>query len=180
MSAQSLAAFRKSAGDDLANLAEQHLQHDLQPADRTALQSAAGTLSTHALVGSLIGIGLGTFLAYRLRANRTAMYNAFRATEKPTHVRFADGREEAIPDITPLLKPTALGDIATYTFFAAGGVFFGGELGLLSGTVFAKRTITKDPEVRARIEKAFRGFKADVLRKQIEELESGKNELLNF
>jgi hypothetical protein len=30
MSAQSLAAFRKSAGDDLANLAEQHLQHEYQ------------------------------------------------------------------------------------------------------------------------------------------------------
>lgn len=28
MSAQSLAAFRKSAGDDLADLAEQHLQHE--------------------------------------------------------------------------------------------------------------------------------------------------------
>jgi hypothetical protein len=28
MSAQSLAAFRKSAGDDLADLAEQHLKHE--------------------------------------------------------------------------------------------------------------------------------------------------------
>ena len=101
------------------------------------------------------------------------MYQAFRAREKPTHVRFADGREEAIPDITPLLKPTALGDIATYTFFALGGVFFGGELGLLGGSWRAKRMIMGEPESRARIEGAFRRFRAEVLRKQAEEMEKG-------
>lgn len=36
---------------------------------------------------------------------------------------------EAIPDLTPLLKPTTLGDFATYFLAAAGGLFLGGELG---------------------------------------------------
>jgi len=176
MSVQSLAAFRKSAGDDLANLAEQHLQHDLTDSDRAALTSAASTLSTHALIGSLAGLALGGFLAFRLRSNRQAMFNAFRATEKPTSVKFANGREEAIPDITPLLKPTTLGDIATYTIFAAGGIFVGGETGVMTGAWRAKSSIEKDQESKKRIETAFRSFRADVLRKQIQELESGKGE----
>lgn len=37
---------------------------------------------------------------------------------------------ESIPDLTPLLKPTALGDFATYFFASAGGLFLGGELGM--------------------------------------------------
>jgi hypothetical protein len=102
------------------------------------------------------------------------MYKAFRATEKPTHVRFADGREEAIPDITLLMQPTILGDIAAYTFFTAGGVFVGGELGLLSGSWSAKRTINRDPEIRGRIEKAWKAFRADMLRKQADDLEKGQ------
>jgi hypothetical protein len=50
----------------------------------------------------------------------------------------------------------------------------GGETGLLTGAASARRVMSKDPEVRARLEKAFRGFKADILRKEIEALESGK------
>jgi hypothetical protein len=102
------------------------------------------------------------------------MYQAFRSSEKPTHVKFASGREEAIPDITPLLNPTPLGDIMTYTFFGLGGIFLGGEIGLLTGSWSAKKTISQNPDSRERIEKAFRSFRIDVLRKQIEELEAGK------
>ena len=36
---------------------------------------------------------------------------------------------ESIPDLTPLLKPTTLGDFATYFFASAGGLLLGGELG---------------------------------------------------
>lgn len=142
------------------------------------MRKAASKFSTHALIGSLAGIALGGFLAFRLRANRTRMYQAFRATERPTHVRFADGREEAIPDLTSLMQPTTLGDIATYTFFGLGGLFVGGETGLLTGSWSARRTIGSDPETKKRLEQAFRSFKADVLRKQIEELEAGKNDSL--
>jgi hypothetical protein len=106
------------------------------------------------------------------------MYQAFKATERPTHVRFADGREEAIPDLTNLMKPTTLGDIAAYTFFSMGGIFLGGEAGLLTGSWSAKRSISTDPEMKKRIEKAFNAFRADVLKKQIAELEGGKSEQL--
>lgn len=69
------------------------------------------------------------------------------------------------------MQPSTLGDVATYTFFSITGLFLGGETGILTGTSSAKRTISKDPEVRARVERAFRGFRVDVLRKEIEGLE---------
>ena len=87
-------------------------------------------------------------------------------------MRFLDGREEVIPDLTPLMKPTVFGDIATYTLFAMGGVFCGGEIGLWLGGWRARRGIEDgDPGGRRRIEGAFRRFRADVLRKEAEELE---------
>lgn len=140
------------------------------------MKAAASRFSTHALVGSLLGLGLGAYLAFRLRANRTAMFQAFKTAQRPTHVKFADGREEAIPDLTDFMKPSTLGDIATYTLFGMGGLFLGGEAGLLTGGWSAKRSITQDPEMKKRIEKAFNAFRADVLRKQIEQLEGGKSE----
>lgn len=87
--------FRKGLGPELGALAEEHYRHDLEQSDRDVLKSAARTLSTHVTVGSMVGLGLGIFLAYRLRSNRTAMFNAFKASEKPTHVQFAGGRTGA-------------------------------------------------------------------------------------
>jgi hypothetical protein len=143
----------------------------LTPEDRDALKSAAYKISIHANIGSLLGLGLGLALAYRIRTNRIRLFEAFKATQKPTHVKFADGREEAIPDITPLLQPTKLGDFATYTFFGIAGLFLGGETGVVTGAASARRIITGDPERKKRIERAFREFRADVLRAQIERLE---------
>ena len=92
----------------------------------------------------------------------------------------ADGREslvEAIPtaELEPLLKPTTLGDVTTYLFFGAGGLLFGGETGILTGGFSANGTLSKDPESRARIEAAFRKFRADVLRKEADALDGGKS-----
>ena len=75
-----------------------------------------------------------------------------------------------------MMRPTTVGDFAAYTFFSIAGVFLGGEVGLLTGAGSAKRTISKDPEARARIEKAFRGFRADMLRQEIQMLENGEGE----
>ena len=102
------------------------------------------------------------------------MFNAFKASEKPTAVRFAGGREEAIPDVTPLMRPSTFGDIATYSLLGAGGLFFGGETGLLTGTFRARSQIGNDRESRERIETAFRRFQADALRKQADALEGGR------
>ncbi|KAF2809611.1 uncharacterized protein BDZ99DRAFT_32680 [Mytilinidion resinicola] len=172
MSSESLAAFRKNASTDLRKLSEEHLQHDLQQSDRDTLESAAKKVSTHATIGSAIGIGLGLFLAIRIRTARKTMFQAFRATEKPKAVQFADGRTEAIPDLTPLLQPTTFGDIATYTFFSAGGLFLGGETGFLTGSASAARMITSDPESKKRIESAFRKYRIDVLKKEIDQLQA--------
>ena len=89
---------------------------------------------------------------------------------------------EAIPDISPFLKPSTLGDVATYCFFSAGGLFLGGETGLFTGSGSASRTITQDPESRARIETAFKKFRADVLRKETDALDEkqGISDMLRF
>jgi hypothetical protein len=95
MSSEALAVFRRSHGQELGKLAEEHLKHDLQESDREILQKAASTFSTHAAIGSLIGLGLGALLAFRVRSARVRMFNAFKTKEKPTHVQFADGRTGA-------------------------------------------------------------------------------------
>lgn len=67
--------------------------YSLQQSDRDALQSAAKKVSTYATVGSLLGLSLGAALAWKVRSNRVKLFQAFRTMQKPTHVKFADGRE---------------------------------------------------------------------------------------
>lgn len=43
----------------------------------------------------------------------------------------------------------------------------------MTGSYSAGRTITRDPEAKARIETAFRKFRADVLRKEANFLDGG-------
>lgn len=57
------------------------------------LNSAAKKLSTYTAVGSLLGLGLGVALAWRVRSVRLRMYEAFKAREKPVAVKFGNGRE---------------------------------------------------------------------------------------
>lgn len=55
----------------------------LQPKDRESLRRAGRKLSTHVGLGSLIGIGLGLYGAYKLRNMRLAYFNAFKVTSFP-------------------------------------------------------------------------------------------------
>ena len=87
---------------------------------------------------------------------------------------------ETIPDLTGILKPDTFGDIAAYTFFGLGAVVLGGEIGLLTGSWSAARTIRRDPESRKRIETAFRKFKADALRRQADSLDKQSEEGREF
>ncbi|KAL2824260.1 hypothetical protein BDW59DRAFT_147743 [Aspergillus cavernicola] len=155
-------------------IADDHLQHDLQPSDRDALKSAARRMALCVQVGTVAGTGLALLAAYRVRGARKAFYQAFRARERPTHVILKDGETHPIPDITSLLKPTAIGDIATYMFAAFGGFFLGGSLGSLGSSMSETRTFTADPERMERFEKAFRGFRADMLRKEADAIEQGQ------
>jgi len=93
------------------------------------------------------------------------------------NIQFADGRTEPIPDVEPLMKPTRLGDITTYLLFPLSGLFLGGEFGLLTGTASARRTIVRDGESMKRIENAFRKFRAEVLRKEANQLDGGQSVL---
>jgi hypothetical protein len=93
MSFDSFALSRKNASHELAHLAEEHMKHDLLQSDRDALNDASKKFRTFTAIGSLVGLGLGALLAVRVRRARTDYFKAFRAIEKPTHVKFADGRE---------------------------------------------------------------------------------------
>jgi photosystem II stability/assembly factor-like uncharacterized protein len=77
--------------------------------------------------------------------------------------------------VTALVKPTVFGDLAAYFFFTAGGLFVGGETGLLTGSISAGRTITKDAAARERIENAFKKFRAEALRQEADKLDGGKS-----
>ena len=145
-------------------------RHSLRQSDRDALRKGASTVGTHATIGSAIGVTLGVYLAFRLRRSRASMFTTFRAREQPTAVKFAGGREEPLPDLRPMMKPSTFGDVATYTLLGAGGLFFGGETGLLTGTFRARQQIGSDRESRERIETAFRRFQADALRKQADQV----------
>ena len=74
MSSDSLAIFRKHKGDELRKLAEDHFEHDLQQSDRDTIRTAASKFSTHTAVGSLVGLGLGALLAFRVRSGRVKMF----------------------------------------------------------------------------------------------------------
>ena len=50
--------------------------------------------------------------------------------------------------MTPYIRPTTLGDVAAYTFFGFGGLFIGGETGVLTGGASAEKTISSDPKSR--------------------------------
>lgn len=49
------------------------------------------------------------------------------------------------------------------------------HIGLAGGAASASRSVSKDPESRKRIETAFRRFRADVLRKEADELDKGSS-----
>lgn len=67
--------------------------------------------------------------------------------------------------------------MAAYFFFTAGGLFVGGETGLLAGSLTAGRMVTRDQEARDRIDKAFRNFKAEALRREADKLDGGQSVL---
>lgn len=54
-----------------------------------------------------------------------------------------------------------------YVLFSTAGLFVGGETGLLTGSRAAQRTIKKDPASKERIERAWQGFRTDVLRREL-------------
>ncbi|KAI7774027.1 hypothetical protein LA080_009450 [Diaporthe eres] len=170
----SLAAFRRhDQHDELAKLAASHFQHELTTEDRQVLAGAAKTINWHASFGSIVGVGVGCLLAYRVRALRRNWFNELRTSDKPKQVIFHSGKTLDVPDVTSRLAPSPVGDFAAYFFLGVGGLFLGGETGFLTGTSIAARRVRADAERRKRVEQAYRAFKIDLLRKQLKELEQG-------
>ena len=105
------AIFRKyPQHDELGKLAEEHMNHDLEQSDRDAIVKAVGSISMPTTLGTLLGLGLGVYAAFRLRRVRADMFNAFRATEKPTHVLFSNGRQGMFHRFVRRENCAALGD----------------------------------------------------------------------
>ncbi|KAK2608304.1 hypothetical protein N8I77_006922 [Diaporthe amygdali] len=170
----SLAAFRRhNQHDELAQLAESHFQHDLTTDDRKVLKGAAKTISWHASLGSIVGLGLGCFLAYRVRGLRRSWFNEFRTSDQPKQVIFQSGKTLDVPDVTSKLAPSPVGDFAAYFFLGMGGLFLGGETGFLTGSSIAARRVRADAERRKRVEDAYRAFKIDLLQKEVKALQQG-------
>lgn len=89
----SLAAFRKhTQHDELAQLAESHFKNDLTADDKEVLKGAAGTISLHSSIGSVVGLGLGCLLAYRVRSLRKSWFTQFQASDAPRQVIYASGK----------------------------------------------------------------------------------------
>eukprot|EP00026_Physarum_polycephalum_P018374 Phypoly_transcript_19935.p1 GENE.Phypoly_transcript_19935~~Phypoly_transcript_19935.p1 ORF type:complete len:184 (+),score=23.69 Phypoly_transcript_19935:91-642(+) len=174
----SLALMRNGPHKAYAQLAEDHLQHDLNADERAILEKAAGKVSMHVTVGSLVGIGLGLALAFRLRQSAVRIFQTVKRAEKPIAFQYKDGHTEPLPDMDALMRgPSTLSTVLTATLFSVGGLFLGGEIGTMTGLWSAKSTLNHDPVARGRIEKAFRNFQADVLRKQADAIQAGKEEL---
>ncbi|ROV91082.1 hypothetical protein VPNG_09921 [Cytospora leucostoma] len=170
----SLAAFRRHAEhDELAQLAESHFKNDLTADDREVLKGAAKTISWQASAGSLLGLGLGVFLAYRARTLRKGIFNEFKTADQPRQLTFASGKTVDLPDVSSKLAPSALGDFAAYFFLGVGGLFLGGETGFLTGSSVAASRVRADAERRKRVDGAYRAFKIDALRQQADALEKG-------
>lgn len=217
----SLAAFRPPAQhhEDLAVLAKTHFENDLTQEDRDTLTSARDTISRSATLGSLVGLGFGVLLAYRVRALRRHWFHEFQAAAKqdrPLRVVFESGKtckyfgdffclpdlmpvsecvclfilvnrprmkdtlfaDKApspvdLPDVTDKVAPSKAGDFAAYTLLSLGGLFLGGETGLITGTALATSRIQKDEARVRRVREAYRLFKIDALRKEADALEKG-------
>ena len=96
----SLAITRPHPSRETFNkLAQSHLQHDLTAEDRDALTAAGRTFGLYTTIGSVVGLGLGLVLAIRVRQGRRQMLTALRMTDRPTHVKFMDGREGELQSI---------------------------------------------------------------------------------
>ena len=137
------------------------------------------TLKRSALISGFIGLGLATALTFRFRQSRTRVLRAFHnnlaASEKPTRLVYDSGREEAIhADLPKAVKPSLWGAGLAYGLAGFAGVALGTDIGGTIAMDLAKREVERDEGRKERIEKAFRGWNADMLRKKADEMDQGK------
>lgn len=134
-------------------------------------------------------------LAFRVRAHRIRLFEAFRASQKPSHVKFADGREGRSQlmlsrklyswwkayrsnsrDHSDATTLYSWGFCNLHFLFDCRGLCWRWDWSA-EWCSCCKENDTKVPETKARIEKAFRGFRADVLRKEADLLMRSRHPL---
>lgn len=71
-----------------------------------------------------------------------------------------------------MAAPSPAGDLAAYMLLGIGGLFLGGETGLLAGSALAGRKVSGDPERAKRVVETYRRFKVDALRKEADALDN--------
>lgn len=122
-------------------------------------------------MAAALGLGIGLWGTLALRRRRIVFYNASKTIETPIALQFKDGHSVPFPDI--IQPPSTFHTLFTGFLFATAGIFIGGEIGLLTGSISAKGAITRDEASKKRIDAAFRRLKADVMRKQADMIEKG-------
>ncbi|KAI9671814.1 MAG: hypothetical protein M1831_003342 [Alyxoria varia] len=162
-----------------AQLARKHWQYDLEPADRDSLKSAMNTLKRSAFISGVIGLGLATALTFRFRQSRAGILRSFHsnlaASDKPARLIYESGREEAVhADLPRAVRPSSVGAAFSYGLAGFAGFTLFADLGGTIAMDFAKREVERDEGRKERIERAFRGWNADMLRKRADEMDKGE------
>ncbi|KAL7410442.1 hypothetical protein BDY24DRAFT_417984 [Mrakia frigida] len=156
------------------DLVDHHVAADLTDGDRAALNKAAKQLATHAWVGGLIFSTIGFAAATRGRARVHQAFVAFKNAPKPVEMVMQDGKHIPVPAAGLNIKePGPWSGIVSTLFLTTFGLLVGSQIGLLSGTLAARRTIKRDAD-ESRLLAAYKNFRIDVLKKELEKLEGSK------
>lgn len=78
-----------------------------------------------------------------------------------------------------MLKPTRLGNVATYVSFAVAGYVFSDLLGTFLGARHGDIIVKRDPERFKRIETFYRKMQAEASRKEADILELGEESIID-
>ncbi|CED82311.1 hypothetical protein [Phaffia rhodozyma] len=158
------------------DLAESHYSKDLEPSDREALKKAAGKVRNHVFVGGLVGSAVGLALAWRGRVGIHRALVTLRQAPKPVEIIMESGEHVQVSKEVYKRQFSEPGPLTTFlsTFIVSTfGLLVGTNVALLTGTSSAKKVVIQEANVE-RVKAAYRGFQIDILKKELEDLESGK------
>ncbi|KAG8531817.1 uncharacterized protein KY384_003453 [Bacidia gigantensis] len=138
------------------------LKDDLTASDHKTIKSAYRNYKERVYISAFVGLGLGVYTAYRFRQRRWRAYHAAlkTATDLLRHIKPYDKRNR--PAV--VIRPSYLGDLATYLALGGFGLDFGGEIGVTIADRRVGRIITEDVECTERITQSSKKAKVEVLR----------------
>ncbi|KAK6509424.1 hypothetical protein TWF481_004169 [Arthrobotrys musiformis] len=176
-------AVAKRMSEDPAHMqrvANLLLTSNLSPEDRAVLfESRKKTrqyLQTGASLGLLLGIGTSIFL---IRRSGIAYRNLRRMQTSGATVRFADGREELISNLSPAVRPSFAKNAITFGMLSMGGYIFGGMVGSSFGEQALREYQAMHPDAMKRIRAYERQSMVAILKhaaKAAEELDAERSD----